>query len=60
MLLKEDLERIQGYLEGYDSARERLLECSRKAVRLAAWAMLQFIGCGWRRLERPLGRWRTP
>jgi translin len=41
MLLKEDLERIQGYLEGYDSARERLLECSRKAVRLAAWAMLQ-------------------
>ncbi|MEM2864974.1 MAG: hypothetical protein QXR65_06905 [Candidatus Bathyarchaeia archaeon] len=41
MLMREDLERIQSYLEGYDSARERLLECSRRAVRLASWAMLQ-------------------
>ncbi|MEM2123018.1 MAG: hypothetical protein QXE79_05220 [Candidatus Bathyarchaeia archaeon] len=41
MLLREDLERIQSYLEDYDSAREKLLECSRRAVRLASWAMLQ-------------------
>ena len=41
MLLKEDLEEIQRYLDGLDSARERLLECSRRAVRLASWAILQ-------------------
>ncbi len=41
MLIEDDLEKIKEDLTRYDSAREKLLDSSRKAIRLASWTILQ-------------------
>lgn len=41
MLTKSELAGLQQRLTDYDKARERLLELTRKTVRLASWAIIQ-------------------
>jgi translin len=41
MLIEDDLKRIQKDLEQYDTTRERMLEISRRVIRLASYSIVQ-------------------
>jgi translin len=41
MLIEDDLKRIQEDLEQYDTTRERMLEISRRVIRLASYSIVQ-------------------